>query len=252
MSPGELRRLVPDDASLTAAQALAGIDFGARAPAERPYVVANMVATADGRATVAGRSGPIGGAADRELFHALRTQVDAVLVGTGTLRIERYGRLIRDPALRAAREEAGLAPLPLGVVVSRSLDLPLDIPLFQDEESTVVVYTRSDVDLPECPARVEVVRLGEVERDMAAALAHLRAEHGVRSVLCEGGPLVLGALVRQAVLDELFLSVAPKLAGGVDAPTIVSGPALPEPVQLELVWALDSDACLFLRYAIRR
>ena len=55
-------------------------------------MVANFVVTADGRATVGGRSGPIGGAADHELFHALRGQVDAVLVGTRTLAVERYGR----------------------------------------------------------------------------------------------------------------------------------------------------------------
>jgi riboflavin-specific deaminase-like protein len=247
-----LRRLIADEPEMTPAEALADVDFAGNAPADRPYVVANMVATVDGRATVAGRSGPIGGEADRELFHRLRTRVDAVMVGSGTLRVERYGALVRLPELRAAREEAGLPPLPLGVVVSRSLDLPLDIPLFADEESRMVVYTQSDADLPECGAQVDVVRLPAGDADMVAAMSDLRAERGVRSVLCEGGPRVLGALIRQGVLDELFLSVAPKLSGGIDEPTIVTGPPLPEPVALDLVWALDSRECLFLRYAVRR
>ncbi len=77
------------------------------APA-RPRVLLNMVSTIDGRATLGGRSGPIGGRADREMFHALRTVVDAVLVGAGTARAEHYGRLVREESLRALRRERGL------------------------------------------------------------------------------------------------------------------------------------------------
>src|SRR5690349_8807189 len=97
-----LRRLYPEPGELAAEEAVAGLRLGDLAPDDRPYVLDNMVATADGRAAIEGRAGPIGDALDRTLFLRLRTQADCVLVGAGTLRAERYGHLVRTPELRAA------------------------------------------------------------------------------------------------------------------------------------------------------
>ena len=85
---------------------------------------------------------------------------------------------------------------------------------------------------------------------MTSVAESLRRHHGVRSVLCEGGPTVLGALLEEDLVDELFLSLAPRLAGGGDAPTIVEGVSLAELVELEPVWVLESEGELFLRYRI--
>jgi riboflavin-specific deaminase-like protein len=246
----QLRRLWPDPGTATPEDVVAGLDLGSRAPDDRPYVAVNFVSSVDGRAAFGGRSGALGDDADRELFHALRDQVDAVMAGTGTLRAERYGRLVRDPQRRAARERAGLRPEPLAVVVSRSLHIPLDIPLFQDPESTIAVYTASDAELEECPADVRLTRLDPAEMTMTAALRRVRADHGVRSLLCEGGPTVFGALVHERVADELFLTLSPKLAGGTDPLTVLQGPPMPEPEDLELVWALEAGGALFLRYRL--
>lgn len=246
-----LRRLDPDPAEVTPLEVLAPLRPGERAPAGRPYLLANMVASADGRATVAGKSGGLSNEADRELFHGLREQVDGVMVGTGTLRVERYGAFIRDPERRKRREAAGLDPVPWGCIVTRTMVLPDDIPLFADPDSRIAIYTSSDADPPEVAAHLEVVRLPTGSLTMTAALEQLRADHGVRSVLCEGGPTVLGALLAEGIVDELFLSVAPQLAGG-HGPGTVEGPALPEPAELERAWTLESDGMLFLRYVIRR
>jgi riboflavin-specific deaminase-like protein len=246
-----LRRLLPGpEESLTPRDALAGVALGDRAPEDRPYVAVNFVSSVDGRAAFEGRSGALGDEADRELFLALREQVDAVMAGTGTLRAERYGPLVRDPDRQAAREAAGLSAQPLAVVVSRSLHIPTDIPLFQDPDCGIVVYTAADADLPDCPANVELVRLDPAEMTMTAALRHLHAEHGVRSLLCEGGPTVFGALVHERLADELFLTLSPKLAGGTDPLTILQGPPMPEPAELELAWLLEAGGALFLRYRL--
>jgi riboflavin-specific deaminase-like protein len=229
---------------------LADLALGDQALEDRPYVVVNFVSSVDGRAAFEGRSGALGDEADRELFLALREQVDAVMAGPGTLRTERYGRLVRDPHRRAAREAAGLRADPLAVVVSRSLHVPTEIPLFQDPESSIVVYTAAEADLPDCPADVHLVRLDPAEMTMTAALRHLRAEYGVRSLLCEGGPTVFGALVHERLADELFLTLSPKLAGGTDPLTILQGPPMPEPAELELVWLLEAGGALFLRYRL--
>ncbi|CAA9526136.1 MAG: hypothetical protein AVDCRST_MAG30-3393, partial [uncultured Solirubrobacteraceae bacterium] len=103
-----------------------------------------MVATVDGRASIGGRSGPIGSKADMRMFLELRAIVDAVLVGTGTLRAERYGRLVRDPDRRARRVAAGLAADPIALLVSRRLDLPWDAPLFAEPEQRVVIACAAD------------------------------------------------------------------------------------------------------------
>ena len=245
-----LRRLHPDPGEVTALEVMASLRPSEHAPDGRPRVLANMVMSADGRATLAGKSGGLGGDADRQLFHALREQVEAILVGVRTLEVERYGRFVRDPEQRARREAAGLAPDPIGCVVTRSLMLPEDIPLLQDAETTIAVYTSADADPPDVPARLEVTRLAPEMLTMTTALERLRADHGVRSVLCEGGPTMLGALLTEGLVDELFLSLAPKLVGG-HVPGIVQGPELPVPAELDVAWLLESEGELFLRYVTK-
>jgi riboflavin biosynthesis pyrimidine reductase len=83
-------------------------------------------------------------------------------------------------------------------------------------------------------------------------LRHLRVHYDVRALLCEGGPTVFGALLHEDLVDELFLTVSPSLAGGGMDPTITRGPELPEVAELELIWVLEHDGALFLRYARRR
>jgi riboflavin-specific deaminase-like protein len=250
----ELHRLHPDPGTVELDELTADLRLRERAHDDRPWLVTNFATTADGRAAVEGRSGPIGDDGDRELFRRLRTQVDALLVGTHTLRVERYGRTLRQPELRAAREALGLAPEPLLATVSRSGELPTEIPLFGEPGAHVVIFTTPDCpEPPGCAARVELVRLDPAELTLTSALRHLRAEHDVRALLCEGGPTLTGALLGEGLVDELFLTLAPKLAGGGTAPTLATaGAALPEPAELELVWALERRGSLFLRYALAR
>jgi riboflavin-specific deaminase-like protein len=247
-----LRRLYPEPGEVAVEEAVAGLRLAERAVDGRPYVIDNMVATADGRAAIDGRAGPVGDPIDRELFLRLRTQVDCVLVGAGTLRAERYGHLVRSPELQGAREAEGLEPEPLGCVLTRTLDLPWDTSLWTDPASRVALYTSSPRNPPPCAATVTVHRMAEAELTVERALRSLRADHAVRSVLCEGGPTLNRELLEADCLDELFLAVEPKLAGGGDEPTIVSGPPLQPPGRLELVWILEGDGALFLRYRVPR
>jgi riboflavin-specific deaminase-like protein len=247
-----LRRLLPEPGTVTAAEALDGVTFADLAPAHRPYLVLNMVTTADGAGAVRGRTAPISSPADRELFHELRAQVDAVLVGAGTVRAERYGRLIRDPERRERRVAGGLAAEPLAVVVSRRLTLTPDLPLLADPHSRVLVITASDAELPGCAAQVSYLRPAPgTELDLAAMLARLRTECGVRSVLCEGGPILNASLLPAGLIDELFLATAPVLAGDSGSLRIVDQARLAEPVGLDVRWLLESEGYLFARYVLR-
>jgi riboflavin-specific deaminase-like protein len=243
-----LRRLLPGGGELTADESAAELDFAARAPEERPFVAVNMVATVDGRASVEGRTAPISSVADRQVFHALRTRVDAVMVGAGTLRTERYGRIVRDPQRREQRVAAGLAADPLAIVVSGRLDLSCDLPLLASPESTVVIVTASEASIDGCAARIEYLRSSPV--DFPASLATLREDHGVRSILCEGGPALNASLLADGLIDELFLTTVPKLAGGAGALTIVGAGSIEEPVEARLQWLLECDGELFARYRL--
>jgi riboflavin biosynthesis pyrimidine reductase len=219
-----------------------------RAPADRPFVFANMIATADGRAARDGRTATLGGEADLELLLELRALADAVLVGTGTLRAEGYDRLVKRAERRGRREAAGLAADPSAVVIARRFDVPWDVGLFQAPEQPVLVYAGANAgEPPAVPAPVEVV--GLADPSPAAALADLRAR-GVRALLCEGGPTLFGALLAGGLVDELFLTITPLLTGDADEPAIVEGGRLPEAAELELLWAMRAGGELFLRYAL--
>ncbi len=244
----DLRRLYPRPGTTTPAEAISRLDLGSRAPAGRPYLVLNMVASLDGKAAVQGRTRELGGEADRQLFHHLRTQADALMVGAGTVRTERYGRAVKSDELRAKREQEGLDPDPLTVIVSGRLDLPADIPLLQDADSRVVIATAAEHELSGTRAQVEYLRTGD---DLPLLLARLREDRGVRSVLCEGGPTLNSHLLAADAVDELFLSLSPKLVGGVEGLTIVTGRPLVNPTAAELLWLLESEGDLFSRWRIR-
>jgi len=220
-----------------------------RAPDDRPYVYVSMITTLDGHAALDGRSAALGGEADLQTLLDLRTMADAVLIGTGTLRAEGYGRLVGDPGRIARRVAAGRPETPTAVLISRSLDLPWDAGLFAAADQPVIVFTRADAPAPpDVAAPLELVRLPEATPD--AALADLRAR-GVRALLCEGGPTLNRALLADGLVDELFLTLAPQLAGTADALRIVEGDDLPETVELRLEWVLHHDHELYLRYGVR-
>ena len=246
----QLTRLIPEAGTTTVAEYASDLDFRDSAHEDRPWLLCNFAMTADGRAAIDGRSGPIAGPADLELLLALRSRVDAVMVGAGTIRAERYGRIITDPEVRSQREAEGLVPDPLAVVVSGSLNVPWDIPLFTEGEGRVVVFTSSDASAPQTKTEVSVVR-HEGRVDLPKVLRYLHDEEEVASLLSEGGPTLHGDLWREGLVDELFLTIGAKLAGG-DGPEIISGP-LNAPAELGLAGLLsDDEGSLYCRYTAVR
>lgn len=230
-----MRQLLPTsvsdvDPATTYAEPLRSPHFG------RPWVLANMVASVDGRAAVAGRTAALSGTADRAVFKLLRAMADVVLVGAGTVRAERYGP-VRDG------ERAPVA------VISRSLDLDWDSPLFTEASRRSEVITCQAAD----PARLvaarrvaDVIVVGDRQVDLGQALAGLGAR-GRRVVLCEGGPHLLGELVAADLIDELCFTLAPVLAGGVE-PSLLVAPPFDPPQALRLVSVVEDDGVLMLRY----
>jgi riboflavin-specific deaminase-like protein len=208
-----------------------------------------MVSSLDGKATIDWRTKGLSTELDRELFHRLRTQADAIMVGAGTVRAERYGRMAKSEELRAARESEGLAADPLAVIVSARLDLHHDLPILNEPEQRVLIATHSEAELPDTPAEVIYERTGE---DLQLLMARLRQDYGVRSVVCEGGPTLNSFLFAAGLVDELWLTLNPKVAGGAAALTIVAGRELVDLAELEAVSIAEGAGDLFTRWRVRR
>jgi riboflavin-specific deaminase-like protein len=219
------------------------------APPDRPYLGINMVSSLDGKATLDWRTKGLSTEVDRRLFHHLRTQADAVMVGAGTVREERYGRMTKNDELRQKRMNEGFVPDALAVVVSGRLDLPPDLPLLNEPEQRVVIATGSEAELPGLKGDVEYARVGD---DLPRLMAYLHERHGVRAVLCEGGPMLNSFLFAAGLVDELFLTMNPKVVGGAAALTIVAGRELVEPVELDLVSVAEAEGELYTRWRVRK
>lgn len=212
---------------------------------------ANMIASVDGAAAAGGLSGGLQTPGDNRVYAALRELADVVLVGAGTARAEGYGPIRPSPAQLARRRESGLCPDPPVAVLSRSLRLDPDMPLFAGNRPIVITCAAADPAARAALAdRATVLVCGEDEIDYAEVRRRL-AERALTRVLCEGGPTVLAQVVAAGELDELCLTLAPALIGPGE-PRIVAGPPWPSgPVPLRLVGLLEEDGALFLRLRCR-
>ncbi len=186
-------------------------------PVGRPLVRVNMITTLDGATSFAGRSAGLGGPADKQVFAVLRSLADVIVVGAGTARTEHYGPVKLPPDVQTVREERGQSALPPIAVVTQSLDLDWESGLFggSGPRPIVIVPGHSGPrELARAGRAAEVLAVGTRSVDLRAALTAL-GERGMRYVLCEGGPRLNASLVAAQLVDELCLTLSPKLAGSV-------------------------------------
>lgn len=218
----------------------------------RPWLRANMVATLDGAAQHDGRSQTISSAGDKRIFGVLRGIADAVVVGAETVRTEGYRPARSREGLAARRAAAGQRPVAAIAVVTASLALDFSLPLFTSPQVPTLVLTGAAASAERVRAAeragAEVVVAGDgTGVDPARAVAAL-AERGMRRLLTEGGPRLLGQFVSAGVLDELCLTMSPMLTSGY-AQRIVGGPAVTVPERFGLTSLIEEDGFLFSRYS---
>jgi riboflavin biosynthesis pyrimidine reductase len=239
-----------------------------------PRLVANFVATADGVTSFGVGSGEGAAAvslhspADRLVMALLRCAADCVLIGAATLRDDPHHQwtpstplrdLASDLAEHRHRLTGSAQPPPLAVV-SGSGALPAEHPALRRPEADVLIVTTEAgaARLPTLHPRVQVAAEapdGEIAPSLIVAA--VRRHLGAATILCEGGPQLFGQLLSGGWVDELFLTVAPQLAGRSDTqprPGVISMPAFsPEAApQLRLRSLRTCADHVFLRYAIGR
>jgi riboflavin biosynthesis pyrimidine reductase len=209
----------------------------------------NFVASVDGGATLAGRSGGLGNAEDQRVLHLLRRLADVVLVGAGTVRTEGYAGALLDEEGQAWRRAQGRTAHPAVAVVSGGLDLDPAAPFFSEAPVRPLVVTTASPDRDRARALqplADLVEAGRDRLDPAVLLAAFRTR-GLRVVHSEGGPTLFGTFLQAGVIDDLCLSVSPMLVGG-GGPRIVDSATPPHAAPLRLAHVLRGSDLLLLRY----
>jgi 5-amino-6-(5-phosphoribosylamino)uracil reductase len=193
-----------------------------------PFVLVNFAVTADGKIAFANHKFiPFGSRRDREHMMELRATADAVMSGART--INESGAVMGTGGAKYCRQrlKRGLAEYNLRIIVSGSGSVDPNATIFKKKFSPVIVLTTtriSKVDLQKLSAVADEVKIfGRREVNLRAALAWLRQKWNVKRLLCEGGGELSGALVRANLVDELHLTICPKIFGGRTAPTIADG-----------------------------
>jgi riboflavin-specific deaminase-like protein len=224
-------------------------------PVERPYVVLNFVLTLDGQATL-GKGGAvaIGSDTDHRLMRELRASVDGLLHGAGTVRADNFPPVVSE-ALAQRRTARGLEPQPLGTVVTRSGNLDPNNRYFSARPPLVFAPAGPARDLEaRMGTRAVIVPMDGDRAGLASMLSIMRKRFGLSTVLCEGGPRLAHGLLAERCLDEIFLTLAPKIGADRAAPRLVEGDTFLEEAAplLDLIHVQAEGSELFLRYRIRR
>ena len=214
---------------------------------DRPWVLLNLVLSADGHASIDGRVTQLTSPSDQRLFHHLRAQSDYILVGAATVRAEHYGPVRIGDDIAQQRVDAGRAARPTLVVVSRSLDLALERIVNAGQPVVVLTCSASDVTRRAQLEQVaDVIVAGDDIVDLRQGLAVLRRRGGT-VVLCEGGAFLNSELAQAGLIDEICVTVAPVLGGD---PSTSSGALLHGSLRLELQHTHELEGNVFLRWLV--
>ncbi len=229
-------------------------------PDDRPYVLVNMVCSVDGKVVIEGTEQGIGSKVDQRLMRELRVNADMVMNGASTLRVSGSTPRLGDAALEAVRLSRGLPRFPIGAVISRSGDLPLDKLFFTATDFEAIIFLSEQA----APGRrADIVATGRRVIDVpagneaGAALAFQRRELGIRVLLVEGGPTFNAQLFQLDAVDEIFQTIGPVIVGGKDTITSVEGDSAftRETVRrLDLLSAVANEETseVYLRYRVQR
>lgn len=216
------------------------------------WLRANMVSSLDGAAHHEGRSQALSCEADMRIFGVLRGLADAVVVGAQTVRQEGYRPARAREAFAERRAAAGQGPAPAVAVVSAGLELDFSLPLFTEPLVPTLLVTGAAAPADRIAqareAGTEVVFAGEGAAVDPGRVPRVLAERGHRRLLTEGGPHLLGQFTEADALDELCLTVAPRVTAG-DANRIVNGWGHTAPSEFRLEGLLEENGFLFTRYS---
>ncbi len=224
----------------------------------RPFVTANFALTWDARiSTRRGTPSDFSSPRDKRRLVEIRAGCDAVLASAKTIAADNMTMGLPDPALRTARTQRGQRPYPLRVLLTNSGRIDPKLRIFEKDFSPIVIFSTTRM-----PARTRRALAGQADVwlheppavHLPVMLATLRAEYGVKRLVCEGGAQVFRSLLTAGLIDEIHVTFAPRIFGGKDAPTLtgVARDFLPASVPLQLREMEVIEGECFLRYRVAR
>lgn len=224
----------------------------------RPFVTVNFALTWDGRITTRNHTpADFPSRRDKRRLLEIRATGDALLVGAGTLKADNMRMGLPAEDLRAERVSRGKPAYPLRVILTNSGRLDPGLRVFEKALAPILVFSTEAM-----PLSVRQGLAGKAELhlensptvDLAGMLKTLRRRYGVRRLVCEGGPGVFRSLLERELIDEVHLTLCPRIFGGELAPAITgrAGTFLGSSVQLALRKTEVVDGECFLRYRVLR
>jgi riboflavin-specific deaminase-like protein len=225
----------------------------------RPFVYVNMAASVDGKITSAAREYPrMTSPYDRSNMDHLRASADAVLVGAQTMRADRPKLYVRTPEMQAHRQSLGKSAGLLKILVTASASIDSDHRFFDDVDGggllIATVEDAPDAQVDALAERADVWRIGQRQVDLATLLERLHTERNIERLLVEGGGRLNWAFFEAGLVDELYLTIAPALLGGEDAPTLLEGTgfSMAKRVRLKLIELQREGDELYCRWGVER
>ena len=252
-------RLLPEPvAELAVGEVYTDLDFPPSVEAgngRRPYTVINAVGTLDGRGAMGGKSTPLGSEVDHRLMRNIRSCVDAVLVGAGTLRSENLTLTVENETLLRRRRARGLREQPLSIILGGNREIPAERRIFRAGRANVLVFVKAgsspaNTSKLETWATVRKLDKGPGMVDPEQVLETLATEFDVRHLLIEGGPRVNRSFIEGRMVDEIFLTLVPKVVGGEPRSLIDDASLLCDLPAARLVSVYRSGSELYLRYRL--
>ena len=219
----------------------------------KPYVILNAAMTLDGKIVTAKNSSNISGEEDLKRVHELRKNVDGIMVGIGTV-------LADDPRLTVHKIDANPEDNPVRIVVDSRCRTPVAARITNKDARTIIAaanefkfdFLVSDRCNIFKQRGVEFFFSGDTKVDLTALMAHLYDE-GVKTLMLEGGATLNFAMIKEGLIDEIRICIAPKVVGGVNAKTLFDGEGfdtMDEGVNLELTDSYNLGKDLILTYKV--
>lgn len=222
----------------------------------RPSVAVNFAVTWDGKVSTRNFTpADFSSKSDKRRLLEIRSTGDALLLGYSTVKHDNMSMGLPDESLRAQRVHRKQAPYPLRVIVSNSGRIDPGLQLFQRDFSPIVIFSTARM-----PRRTQTALAGKASLHLHPGrtvhlqkmLAQLRADYKVKRLVCEGGPSLFRALLAGELVDEINLTLCPRIFGGLGAPALTGLPGefLPRPVSCKLAGMKVHEGECFLRYRV--
>ena len=223
----------------------------------KPYVILNAAMTLDGKIATKTGSSEISGKEDLERVHEIRKKVDGIMVGIGTV-------LADDPRLTVHKINARKEDNPIRIVVDNKARTPLNFRILNDDAETIIAVSSICDERNENCDEEAVKRAKELEKrvnvfysigetvDLVEFMEYLY-DYGIKSIMLEGGSTLNFSMIRDGLIDEVKICIAPMIVGGKDSKTFFDGDGfdyMKDAVQLELINSFPLGKDFIMEYKV--